>query len=966
MEIKTIFLSSTATDLAPYRNAVYRAIEGLDGYHCVRMEDFGSRHRDASGFCVERVAECDIFVGILGHLYGSCPRGSEQSYTESEYEAAVTADIPCLMFIAPRDFKMSANLREPEDKWRKQSAFRESVKHSQVIDYFTSPEDLARRAVQAVRNLEQAKGTFGSGASETGATTARPLLPEPYANHPYSPRKHFTGRVREREMLTEWLTRDQRTLLTLVGIGGMGKSALAWVWTQSDVMCLPLPGFSYQSPDERDRCQVPQGFQVAGTLWWSFYERESRFSRFLDEALIYFSHGRAKPSAIPSAAGKVRELISLLQQDRFLLVLDAFETELIRRDASRGAGGAGNAKREFRKCRDPIAATFLRDAAASLQSRVLLTSRYYPSELDGRAGCRREDLPRLDPEDGVSFLRAHGIEGTRAELEGLGSAFGYHPLSLELLSGMIVGDPAGQEEAIQVGGHDPVPKLKRRDHHVLEMAYNALDSRTRRLLSRLAAFRSSVDYQAIVTIDPLGDEAQLKRALVELEERNLLQFDARQRQYRMHPVVRRYSYDRLTDKLGVHTQLRDYFASLVTPWTDNTRTREDLSPVIELYHHTVSAEQYVEAIELYRERIHAPLLLRFRDLPTSIELLNLILPDGRECSHVVESASGWRWALGALANVYSLSGVPRRAVSLLESELDDPANWNDREEFTSNLLVLALDQLNLGKLESAEKNLRRLVALQRDMEDVLGESFCRAELGRLLAYEGDSDEASSELDAALRVFDREENKQATCVAWAYQAVRALLSGEAQVALEAAQRASQLAYIFYPGVGQMEFDIIRAEWLLGEARMAVAHPLSSGPNTSCQDRRTSQDLFVLAKDCLDGALARCRRVGAVEFEPDILLAKARWHYMQRNIGQAKERAVEAQAVADDSEYRLKQADAHNLLAKAAIREGDWRTAKIHAAAARERALCDSPSHCYKPALEEAEGVLDRIALVLGSW
>jgi hypothetical protein len=105
---------------------------------------------------------------------------------------------------------------------------------------------------------------------------------------------------------------------------------------------------------------------------------------------------------------------------------------------------------------------------------------------------------------------------------------------------------------------------------------------------------------------------------------------------------------------------------------------------------------------------------------------------------------------------------------------------------------------------------------------------------------------------------------------------------------------------------------------------------------------------------------------VEFEPDILLAKARWHYMQRNIGQAKERAVEAQAVADDSEYRLKQADAHNLLAKAAIREGDWRTAKIHAAAARERALCDSPSHCYKPALEEAEGVLDRIALVLGSW
>lgn len=41
--MRTVFLSSTSKDLESYREAAYRAIEGLDGYRCVRMEDFGSR-----------------------------------------------------------------------------------------------------------------------------------------------------------------------------------------------------------------------------------------------------------------------------------------------------------------------------------------------------------------------------------------------------------------------------------------------------------------------------------------------------------------------------------------------------------------------------------------------------------------------------------------------------------------------------------------------------------------------------------------------------------------------------------------------------------------------------------------------------------------------------------------------------------------------------------------------------------
>ena len=73
-KLKTVFLSSTAKDLHDYREAAYRAISALDGYHCIRMEDFGARDAASDDFCRQKVAECDVFVGILGHCYGSCPK----------------------------------------------------------------------------------------------------------------------------------------------------------------------------------------------------------------------------------------------------------------------------------------------------------------------------------------------------------------------------------------------------------------------------------------------------------------------------------------------------------------------------------------------------------------------------------------------------------------------------------------------------------------------------------------------------------------------------------------------------------------------------------------------------------------------------------------------------------------------------------------------------------------------------
>jgi formylglycine-generating enzyme required for sulfatase activity/energy-coupling factor transporter ATP-binding protein EcfA2 len=149
----TVFLSSTARDLQPYRDAVAEAIAKVDGWHCVRMEDFGARDGMAAEVCRKKVAESDVFVGLVGDLHGSRPEGSDLSYTELEYEEARKRKKPCLMFVAD-DLALPTRLREPDEAWKRQQAFRERVLGERVAKLFKDdPHKLALAVVAALHNL---------------------------------------------------------------------------------------------------------------------------------------------------------------------------------------------------------------------------------------------------------------------------------------------------------------------------------------------------------------------------------------------------------------------------------------------------------------------------------------------------------------------------------------------------------------------------------------------------------------------------------------------------------------------------------------------------------------------------------------------------------------------------------------------------------------------------------------------
>jgi len=245
--------------------------------------------------------------------------------------------------------------------------------------------------------------------------------------------------------------------------------------------------------------------------------------------------------------------------------------------------------------------------------------------------------------------------------------------------------------------------------------------------------------------------------------------------------VRRYAYDRLTDPLraAAHTRLRDYFAAVEAP--TKFKTLDDLTPLIELYHHTAHAGQYDEAFTLFRDRISQATYCQFGAYQLRIELLRALFPDGDpsagsgQALPCLKNEDAQAFTLNALANSYSLSGQPRRAVPLCEASNAIDEKRGDKQGVAIGLGNIAYQQMAIGALHAAEANLRRSIALCREIEDGFWEAVGHSHLGHLLAYRGQWAEAERELGIALAHFEEQKGVRSQGVIWAYRALRALLS-----------------------------------------------------------------------------------------------------------------------------------------------------------------------------------------------
>jgi len=677
-----------------------------------------------------------------------------------------------------------------------------------------------------------------------------------------------------------------------------------------------------------------------------------------------------------------------------LLILDGFERAL-RAYSGMGAAYQGDeldprVEQARRVSINPYADDFLGALGAYahyLRGKVLMTTRLRPRAVERHnallAGVREEKLKAMTKADAVAFFRAQGIRGSRAEIEAACAPYAFHPLSLRILAGCLVNDRRTPGDIAAARRLNITEDLVQNKHHILEVAYNSLSELERRVLGTLACFRTPTTYEAIESIfasgadgSPRPPEEDLDAILKTLESRGLIHWDRTSNKYDLHPIVRRYAYDRLTapERQTAHRRLRDYFAAVPKP--AKIERLSDLAPVIELYHHMVRAGQLDEAWILFRDRLWRTVYYQLGAYQTQTELLRALFTEESILPSLSKKAHQAH-CLNELANAYALNGEPRRAVPLVEMANDIYENkTKNKQGLAIGLGNLANRNIELGALQAAEANLRRKIKMAVNEFNV---AVGHRKLGRLLAYRGMWEEAEQELDIALRLFEKNKKIQSQGIVWAYRALHFLLLARESTtfdlqpvppslpilrsALTSARRALELADEFARTRYPVERDYVDAHWLLGAAHRTLAE---AEPNES-----TAKEHLTHAERHLSEALRRCRAINAVYHEADILLEISKLRFLQGRREEALRLAQEARLVTERSGYVLQGADVHLWLARLALagltltpspsseRRGEpdgKEQAKQHAEKAKALATCDGPPHYYKVAYEEAESLL----------
>lgn len=416
--------------------------------------------------------------------------------------------------------------------------------------------------------------------------------------------------------------------------------------------------------------------------------------------------------------------------------------------------------------------------------------------------------------------------------------------------------------------------------------------------------------------------------------------DKRQKQ---RSFRQRVNADRIRDTFTSPEDLAWRVVRAIHNWGQEA-ARTDLASVIDLYHRTVQAGTYDEACLLYKDRLEFILFYKLGASRTCIELLLTLFPDGEDHLPRLSRKDYQAAMLNALANSYIRVGEPRRAVPLLEKQIRVSEQLGDKKNLGSGLGAVACAYVALGRLAEAESNHRHCIDIYRDIGEELQESVAHQDLGLVLVYKGAFDDAWGELDTAVELQKKVGHRQTEGLSRVYQTLCAHHLGKVLIASELARQTRDLAFVF-----GLEPDIIRADWLVGATLLAQ----------SVKDPGRQQELLAHSETHLTHAIKRCRRISLVELEPDILLAWSRLYRLKNNLGKAREHAQEALSIADRCEHRLQQADIHNQIARLDSEIGVRKGAEEHASIAYERAWCDGPPNCYKPALDEAKRSLDEL-------
>src|SRR5947209_6210772 len=356
-------------------------------------------------------------------------------------------------------------------------------------------------------------------------------------------------------------------MVTLLGIGGVGKSTLASYLGQ------------HLAP------------QFEAVLWRSVRDAPP-CEDLVADCITFFSE--TPPATFPaSLEQRITQLLARLQAHRCLLVLDNLETLL----------ASGDRKGNYLPGYEGYGRLIGRLAESAHQSCVLLTSREKPKEIGplegGRSPVRSLRLEGVDEQAAQALLIDKGLSGTPAAWQRLVASYAGNPLALKIVAQAISDLFNGDLDRFLHEGELIFNGIR----PVLRQQMGRLSPLEHLLLTWLAVLRewTSLDTLAQVLL-PRVLRAQMLEALEALRRRSLLE-RGQQATFSLQSVVMEYLSDALGERLVEEIVLGDpqqvrrvaLEQAQAKDYVRQTQMRLLVHPLVERLRSELGADGLVEA-----------------------------------------------------------------------------------------------------------------------------------------------------------------------------------------------------------------------------------------------------------------------------------------------------------------------------------------------------------------------------------